>query len=100
MDLRQDPTGPGQGRRRPHRAERARSSHCHGMDMCHGAAGLPDHRYRKSASSDMAWQALLKYDWVPVPLVYPQVIFLAVRFYFVICLFGRQFIVTGKNPSG
>lgn len=29
-----------------------------------------------------------------------QVIFLAVRFYFVICLFGRQFIVTGKNPSG
>ncbi|KAK6019749.1 Bestrophin, partial [Ostertagia ostertagi] len=44
--------------------------------------------------------ALLKYDWVPVPLVYPQVIFLAVRFYFVICLFGRQFIVTGKNPSG
>ncbi|KAJ1357737.1 Bestrophin 22 [Parelaphostrongylus tenuis] len=44
--------------------------------------------------------ALLKYDWVPVPLVYPQVIFLAVRVYFVICLFGRQFIVTGKNPSG
>ncbi|VDL80559.1 unnamed protein product [Nippostrongylus brasiliensis] len=44
--------------------------------------------------------ALLKYDWVPVPLVYPQVIFLAVRFYFVICLFGRQFIVTGNNPSG
>ncbi|KAK6749320.1 hypothetical protein RB195_001743 [Necator americanus] len=44
--------------------------------------------------------ALLKYDWVPVPLVYPQVIFLAVRFYFVICLFGRQFIVTGTNPSG
>ncbi|KAE9412348.1 hypothetical protein Angca_003860, partial [Angiostrongylus cantonensis] len=44
--------------------------------------------------------ALLKYDWVPVPLVYPQVIFLAVRVYFVICLFGRQFIVTGSNPSG
>ncbi|VDM55706.1 unnamed protein product [Angiostrongylus costaricensis] len=44
--------------------------------------------------------ALLKYDWVPVPLVYPQVIFLAVRVYFVICLFGRQFIVTGGNPSG
>ncbi|KJH52708.1 Bestrophin [Dictyocaulus viviparus] len=44
--------------------------------------------------------ALLKYDWVPVPLVYPQVIFLAVRFYFIICLFGRQFIVTGNNPSG
>ncbi|CAD6197930.1 unnamed protein product [Caenorhabditis auriculariae] len=44
--------------------------------------------------------SLLKYDWVPVPLVYPQVIFLAVRIYFVICLFGRQFIVTGPNRSG
>uniref|UniRef100_A0A1I7XSC7 Bestrophin homolog n=1 Tax=Heterorhabditis bacteriophora TaxID=37862 RepID=A0A1I7XSC7_HETBA len=44
--------------------------------------------------------ALLKYDWVPVPLVYPQVIFLAVRVYFAICLVGRQFIVTGENPSG
>ncbi|CAB3409475.1 unnamed protein product [Caenorhabditis bovis] len=44
--------------------------------------------------------SLLKYDWVPVPLVYPQVIFLAVRIYFLICLIGRQFIVTGTNPSG
>ncbi|CAI5448403.1 unnamed protein product [Caenorhabditis angaria] len=44
--------------------------------------------------------SLLKYDWVPVPLVYPQVIFLAVRIYFMICLIGRQFIVTGPNPSG
>uniref|UniRef100_A0AC34QTB2 Bestrophin homolog n=1 Tax=Panagrolaimus sp. JU765 TaxID=591449 RepID=A0AC34QTB2_9BILA len=35
---------------------------------------------------------LLKYDWVPVPLVYPQVIFLAVRIYFFICLFSRQFL--------
>ncbi|KAH7730941.1 Protein BEST-22 d [Aphelenchoides avenae] len=37
--------------------------------------------------------SLLKYDWVPVPLVYPQVIFLSVRVYFLICLIGRQFIV-------
>ncbi|KAE9555334.1 hypothetical protein FO519_001416 [Halicephalobus sp. NKZ332] len=29
---------------------------------------------------------------VPVPLVYPQVILLAVRLYFLICLFGRQFL--------
>jgi len=36
---------------------------------------------------------LLKYDWVPVPLVYPQVVFLAVRLYFIACLFGRQLLV-------
>jgi hypothetical protein len=36
---------------------------------------------------------LLKYDWVPIPLVYPQVVFLAVRIYFFICLFSRQHIV-------
>lgn len=37
--------------------------------------------------------SLLKYDWVPIPLLYPQVIFMAVRAYFFICLFSRQFIV-------
>ncbi|CAI4221852.1 unnamed protein product [Auanema sp. JU1783] len=44
--------------------------------------------------------SLLKYDWVPVPLVYPQVIFLAVRFYFLICLIGRQFVIIGDKKSG
>uniref|UniRef100_A0A914CL60 Bestrophin homolog n=1 Tax=Acrobeloides nanus TaxID=290746 RepID=A0A914CL60_9BILA len=37
--------------------------------------------------------SLLRYDWVPIPLVYAQVIFLAVRLYFIICLVSRQFIV-------
>ncbi|KHN73525.1 Uncharacterized protein Tcan_11729 [Toxocara canis] len=36
---------------------------------------------------------LCNYDWVPVPLAYPQVVFLAVRVYFIICLVARQFIV-------
>jgi len=36
---------------------------------------------------------LLKYDWIPIPLVYPQVVFLAVRTYFFICLIARQHIV-------
>uniref|UniRef100_A0A7E4VFE0 Bestrophin homolog n=1 Tax=Panagrellus redivivus TaxID=6233 RepID=A0A7E4VFE0_PANRE len=35
---------------------------------------------------------LLKFDWVPVPLVYPQVIFLTVRIFFALCLISRQFL--------
>ncbi|CAD5221045.1 unnamed protein product [Bursaphelenchus okinawaensis] len=35
---------------------------------------------------------LLKFDWIPIPLVYPQVVFLAVRIYFAICLISRQYI--------
>ncbi|CAD5220852.1 unnamed protein product [Bursaphelenchus okinawaensis] len=36
-------------------------------------------------------QELTNYDWVPVPLAYPQVVFLAVRVYFIICIFSRQY---------
>ncbi|CAI2352993.1 unnamed protein product [Caenorhabditis sp. 36 PRJEB53466] len=36
---------------------------------------------------------LNKYDLVPIPIAYPQVVFLAVRVYFVICLFSRQFSI-------
>uniref|UniRef100_A0A914UNU4 Bestrophin homolog n=1 Tax=Plectus sambesii TaxID=2011161 RepID=A0A914UNU4_9BILA len=38
------------------------------------------------------------YDWVPIPLVYTQVVFLAVRSYFVIALIGRQY-VDGERHS-
>lgn len=31
---------------------------------------------------------------MPVPLAYPQVVFLAVRVYFMLCLVSRQFLVT------
>ncbi|VDL67696.1 unnamed protein product, partial [Nippostrongylus brasiliensis] len=34
------------------------------------------------------------YDWVPLPVMYPQLIFLAVHAYFIICVFSRQFIIT------
>uniref|UniRef100_A0A0N4ZDG4 Bestrophin homolog n=1 Tax=Parastrongyloides trichosuri TaxID=131310 RepID=A0A0N4ZDG4_PARTI len=37
---------------------------------------------------------LCDYDWVPVPLAYPQVVFTAVRVYFVICLWSRQYLIT------
>ncbi|CAB3408540.1 unnamed protein product [Caenorhabditis bovis] len=42
----------------------------------------------KSFRSNMA--LLCNFDWVPIPLAYPQVIFVAVRFYFFMCLFSRQ----------
>ncbi|VDD94968.1 unnamed protein product [Enterobius vermicularis] len=42
-------------------------------------------------------QMLCNYDWVPLPLVYPQVIMLAVYFYFLVCLISRQFILTGEE---
>ncbi|KAF1767966.1 hypothetical protein GCK72_007926 [Caenorhabditis remanei] len=36
--------------------------------------------------------SLTLYDWVPVPLVYTQVVHLAVRSYFLVALFGRQYL--------
>ncbi|CAB3409569.1 unnamed protein product [Caenorhabditis bovis] len=33
---------------------------------------------------------MCKFDWVPIPIAYPQVVFLAVRVYFLIALFSRQ----------
>ncbi|KAI1718468.1 bestrophin, RFP-TM, chloride channel domain-containing protein [Ditylenchus destructor] len=35
---------------------------------------------------------LTLYDWVPIPLVYTQVVNMAVRAYFAIALFGRQYL--------
>jgi predicted membrane chloride channel (bestrophin family) len=40
---------------------------------------------------------LLKYDWVPIPLIYPQVILLSVRMYFFICLISRQFLKDSEH---
>uniref|UniRef100_A0AC34QT14 Bestrophin homolog n=1 Tax=Panagrolaimus sp. JU765 TaxID=591449 RepID=A0AC34QT14_9BILA len=42
---------------------------------------------------------LCNYDWVPVPLAYPQVVFLAVRVYFIICLISRQYIVSEGSSN-
>uniref|UniRef100_A0A7I4YQJ0 Bestrophin homolog n=1 Tax=Haemonchus contortus TaxID=6289 RepID=A0A7I4YQJ0_HAECO len=44
---------------------------------------------------------LCHFDWVPIPIAYPQVVFLAVRVYFVICTVSRQFILSAdaKNRS-
>ncbi|EFO93657.1 hypothetical protein CRE_12665 [Caenorhabditis remanei] len=35
---------------------------------------------------------LCKFDWVPIPIAYPQIVFLAVRIHFFFTLFTRQYI--------
>ncbi|VDK58509.1 unnamed protein product [Anisakis simplex] len=37
---------------------------------------------------------LCNFDWVPLPIMYPQLIVLAVHTYFLICLLSRQFIIS------
>ncbi|KAH7716400.1 Protein BEST-22 d [Aphelenchoides avenae] len=44
-------------------------------------------------------RTLLGFDWVPIPLAYPQIVFVAVRCYFAICLFSRQFITHPSAPN-
>ncbi|MCP9263343.1 Bestrophin-1 [Dirofilaria immitis] len=39
-------------------------------------------------------QLLCNYDWVPIPLIYSQVVFLAVYIHFLICLVSRQLVVS------
>ncbi|PAV92046.1 hypothetical protein WR25_22704 [Diploscapter pachys] len=41
---------------------------------------------------------LVNYDWVPIPLVYPQVVFLAVRIYFLLAIIGRQSVLIDGEP--
>uniref|UniRef100_A0A183CDN9 Bestrophin homolog n=1 Tax=Globodera pallida TaxID=36090 RepID=A0A183CDN9_GLOPA len=45
-------------------------------------------------------QNLCNYDWVPVPLAYPQVVFLAVRIYFLLCLLARQYRLHDNEEGG
>ncbi|KAK6751367.1 hypothetical protein RB195_003008 [Necator americanus] len=42
---------------------------------------------------------LCNFDWVPVPIAYPQVVFLAVRVYFLICMVSRQYILGDTAPN-
>lgn len=45
----------------------------------------------------MAW--LIAYDWVPIPLVYTQVMSLTVRLYFFFALMGHQNIAPTPESS-
>uniref|UniRef100_A0A0M3INX3 Bestrophin homolog n=1 Tax=Ascaris lumbricoides TaxID=6252 RepID=A0A0M3INX3_ASCLU len=42
-------------------------------------------------------QMVCNYDWVPLPLVYTQAVFLATYAYFATCLIGRQKIITDRD---
>ncbi|KAI1718443.1 bestrophin, RFP-TM, chloride channel domain-containing protein [Ditylenchus destructor] len=42
-------------------------------------------------------QTLCNYDWVPVPIAYPQVVFLTIRVYFLICCISRQFMINESS---
>ncbi|PAV91508.1 hypothetical protein WR25_14202 isoform A [Diploscapter pachys] len=44
--------------------------------------------------------SLTLYDWVPVPMVYTQVVHLAVRSYFMVALMGRQYIHPTRDVDG
>ncbi|XP_068130323.1 bestrophin-2a [Hyperolius riggenbachi] len=43
---------------------------------------------------------LFHYDWISVPLVYTQVVTIAVHSYFITCLIGRQFLDPAQGYSG
>ncbi|NXF92123.1 BEST3 protein, partial [Eubucco bourcierii] len=48
-----------------------------------------------------SWCSLLfGYDWVGIPLVYTQVVTLAVYTFFFACLIGRQFLDTDQGYQG
>ncbi|KHJ81792.1 hypothetical protein OESDEN_18520 [Oesophagostomum dentatum] len=45
----------------------------------------------KKWRTNMEW--VFNYDWVPLPLMYPQVVCLAVHLYFLVCLLSRQTLI-------
>ncbi|CAJ0602501.1 unnamed protein product [Cylicocyclus nassatus] len=46
----------------------------------------------KKFRTGLAW--ICNYDWVPIPIMYPQLVCLAVHTYFIVCLLARQYIVS------
>uniref|UniRef100_A0A914C245 Bestrophin homolog n=1 Tax=Acrobeloides nanus TaxID=290746 RepID=A0A914C245_9BILA len=44
-------------------------------------------------------QQLFNTDAVPIPLVYPQVVFVATRVYFFLCIFSRQYIINAGEKN-
>ncbi|KAK6747911.1 hypothetical protein RB195_000864 [Necator americanus] len=52
----------------------------------------------KQFRTKLAW--VFNYDWVPLPLIYPQVICLVVHFYFIVCLLSRQTIISDHVMKG
>lgn len=46
----------------------------------------------KKFRTGLAW--ICNYDWVPIPIMYPQLVCLAVHTYFLVCLLARQYVVS------
>uniref|UniRef100_A0A914CDF7 Bestrophin homolog n=2 Tax=Acrobeloides nanus TaxID=290746 RepID=A0A914CDF7_9BILA len=42
-------------------------------------------------------QTLCNFDWVPIPLAYPQIVFLAIRIFMLLCLVSRQPLIHSKE---
>ncbi|EFO99051.1 hypothetical protein CRE_10681 [Caenorhabditis remanei] len=53
-----------------------------------------DHAAKNIKEFRQSVEMLTKYDWVPIPIAYPQVVFLVVRVYFIICLISRQYLLS------
>ncbi|CAJ0599964.1 unnamed protein product [Cylicocyclus nassatus] len=48
----------------------------------------------KKFRTDLAW--LCNYDWVPLPMIYPTIVCLAVHSYFLVCVVARQHVENSK----
>ena len=57
--------------------------------------GLTDEIFFSSVSISGRTGTLISYAWVNIPLVYTQLVTIAVHLYFFVALFGRQFL----NPT-
>ncbi|PIO58030.1 hypothetical protein TELCIR_20545, partial [Teladorsagia circumcincta] len=44
----------------------------------------------KKFRTDLAW--LCNYDWVPLPMIYPTIVCLAVHTYFLVGVIARQYV--------
>jgi hypothetical protein len=45
----------------------------------------------------LAW--LCNYDWVPLPMIYPTIVCLAVHMYFLVCVISRQYVEGSKYSN-
>ncbi|VDN07156.1 unnamed protein product [Thelazia callipaeda] len=62
-------------------------------DWLHRKVGEEIKRFRTNMAN------LYNFDWVPLPIMYPQTIVLAVHLYFFICSISRQHILSDEAPN-
>lgn len=42
---------------------------------------------------------LYNFDWVPLPIMYAQIVVLGVHLYFFVCAISRQHIISAEAPN-